>query len=296
MGFLASSIMAQIQELFVDGIGRMHFVGGMIHLEFMRYIPVADGKAPLQQCTFCLIMPMHGFLDSINSMQDLMMRLLDFGIFHKESAYPPLRLLKNDPEEDNAVEAKNDNKSQNQQDIQNTSIKQNEQNTNSNQNDIKQNEDTKENNPIIEEKNILKMPSLQRTTEQKDSVKSEAISENVQKQEISQPREEKLAKSEAVSENVQKQEISQPKEEKLANSEAVSENVQKQEISQPREEKLVEEKNISESKAIQHAIEQKDSAKSEAVSENVQQQNTNKEEIHSKDKKSKGLFGWLKKK
>jgi hypothetical protein len=286
MGFLASSIMAQIQELFVDGIGRMHFVGGMIHLEFMRYIPVADGKAPLQQCTFCLIMPMHGFLDSINSMQDLMMRLLDFGIFHKESAYPPLRLLKNDPEEDNAVEAKNDNKSQNQQDIQNTSIKQNEQNTNSNQNDIKQNEDTKENNPIIEEKNILKMPSLQRTTEQKDSVNSEAISENVQRQEISQKTEEK-----PISENVQKQEIPQKTEEK-----PIFENVQEQEIPQQREEKLVEEKNILESKELQHTTEQKDSVHSEPISENVQEQSTNKEEIHSKDKKSKGLFGWLKKK
>ena len=153
--------MAQIQELFVDGIGRMHFVGGMIHLEFMRYIPVADGKAPLQQCTFCLIMPMHGFLDSINSMQDLVMRLLDFGIFHKESAYPPLRLLKNDPEEDNADEAKNDDRNQNQQNIQNASIKQDEKDRNQNQTDIKQNKDIIANNPIIEEKNILKMPTPQ---------------------------------------------------------------------------------------------------------------------------------------
>ena len=229
--------MAQIQELFVDGIGKIHFVGGMIHLEFMRYIPVADGKAPLQQCTFRLIMPMHGFLDSINSMQDLMMRLLEFGIFHKESAYPPLRLLKNDPEEDNANEANSNNESPNQQDIRQDDVKQN---INSNQDDIKQNKEPEEN--FIQEENILKFQPQQQVTEQRDR----------------------------------------------ANSEPVSQNVPKQEIVQERKENLVKEKNVAELKPQQQVTEQRDRANSEPVSQN--------EEVHSKDKKSKGLFGWLKKK
>ena len=71
------------KEIFADGIGQIHFAGGMVRYDFITLQPESEGKAPVPQANLRVIMPPQGFLAAFNSMQQLIDKLLDAGILQK---------------------------------------------------------------------------------------------------------------------------------------------------------------------------------------------------------------------
>lgn len=74
------------KEIFADGIGQIHFAGGMVRYDFVTLQPEEDGKAPVPRANVRIIMPPQGFLATFNSMQQLIDKLLDAGILQKNDA------------------------------------------------------------------------------------------------------------------------------------------------------------------------------------------------------------------
>ena len=75
--------MTEQKEIFADGIGQIHLVGGMVRYDFMTYQPTEDGKAPEVRASVRIIMPPQGFLTAFNSMQQLIDKLLEAGVLQK---------------------------------------------------------------------------------------------------------------------------------------------------------------------------------------------------------------------
>ena len=71
------------QEIFADGIGQIHFAGGMVRFDLMTLQPAEEGKAPVPESTVRLIMPPQGFLSAFQSMQQLIDKLVDAGVLKK---------------------------------------------------------------------------------------------------------------------------------------------------------------------------------------------------------------------
>ncbi len=75
--------MSEKKEIFADGIGQIHFAGGMVRYDFVTLQPEADGQAPVPQSNVRIIMPPQGFLSALNSMQQLIDKLLEAGVLQK---------------------------------------------------------------------------------------------------------------------------------------------------------------------------------------------------------------------
>ena len=75
--------MSEKKEIFADGIGQIHFAGGMVRFDFVTLQPEADGKAPTPVVNERIIMPPQGFLGAFNSMQQLIDKLVEAGILQK---------------------------------------------------------------------------------------------------------------------------------------------------------------------------------------------------------------------
>ena len=73
------------KELFADGIGQIHFAGGMVRLDLMTLQPAEDGKAPTPESRTRLIMPPQGFLAAFNSMQQLIDKLVEAGVLQRNN-------------------------------------------------------------------------------------------------------------------------------------------------------------------------------------------------------------------
>lgn len=72
------------KEIFADGIGQIHFAGGMVRFDFVTLQPDEEGKKdPVAVCSERVIMPPQGFLNAFNSMQNLIDKLLDAGVLQK---------------------------------------------------------------------------------------------------------------------------------------------------------------------------------------------------------------------
>lgn len=78
--------MSEKKELFADGIGQIHFAGGMVRFDFVTLQPAEDGKPPVPESSVRIIMPPQGFLGAFNSMQNLIDKLLDAGVLQKNDA------------------------------------------------------------------------------------------------------------------------------------------------------------------------------------------------------------------
>ncbi len=71
-------------EIFADGIGQIHFAGGMVRYDFVTLQPDPEGKAnPTPVVNERIIMPPQGFLNMFNSMQNLIDKLLEAGVLKK---------------------------------------------------------------------------------------------------------------------------------------------------------------------------------------------------------------------
>ncbi|MFA7231588.1 MAG: hypothetical protein WC071_09990 [Victivallaceae bacterium] len=72
------------KEIFADGIGQIHFAGGMVRFDFVTLQPDAESqKEPQAVCNERIIMPPQGFLNAFNSMQNLIDKLLDAGVLQR---------------------------------------------------------------------------------------------------------------------------------------------------------------------------------------------------------------------
>ena len=75
--------MSEKKEIYADGIGQIHFAGGMVRYDFVTLQPKEDGAAPESKSGIRIIMPPQGFLAAFNSMQQLIDKLLDAGVLQK---------------------------------------------------------------------------------------------------------------------------------------------------------------------------------------------------------------------
>ena len=75
--------MAEKREIFADGIGQIHFIGGMARLDLANLQPTEEGKEPVMESSIRVIMPMQGFLAAFNSMQQLIDKLVAAGVLKK---------------------------------------------------------------------------------------------------------------------------------------------------------------------------------------------------------------------
>ena len=75
--------MADKKEIFADGVGQIHFAGGMVRYDFVTLQPEENGKAPVPQSNVRVIMPPQGFLAAFNSMQQLIDKLVEAGVLQK---------------------------------------------------------------------------------------------------------------------------------------------------------------------------------------------------------------------
>ncbi len=75
--------MADKKEIFADGIGQIHFAGGMVRFDFVTLQPETEGKAPTPEANLRIIMPPQGFLAAFNSMQQLIDKLVEAGVLKK---------------------------------------------------------------------------------------------------------------------------------------------------------------------------------------------------------------------
>ena len=74
------------KEIFADGIGQVHFAGGMVRFDFVTLQPAEEGKAPVPESNLRIIMPPQGFLGAFNSMQQLIDKLVEAGVLQKNEA------------------------------------------------------------------------------------------------------------------------------------------------------------------------------------------------------------------
>ncbi len=75
--------MSDKKEIFADGIGQIHFAGGMVRFDFVTLQPQEEGQAPTPEANFRVIMPPQGFLAAFNSMQQLIDKLVEAGVLKK---------------------------------------------------------------------------------------------------------------------------------------------------------------------------------------------------------------------
>lgn len=69
------------KEIYADGIGQIHFAGGMVRYDFVNLEPGQD--EPAFESRARIIMPPQGFLNMFNSMQELINKLLEAGVLQR---------------------------------------------------------------------------------------------------------------------------------------------------------------------------------------------------------------------
>ncbi len=73
------------EEIYVDGIGKIHFVKGMVRFDLISYEPSESGKEPDMVEKQRIIMPPDGFLAMFNTMQKLIDQLVEAGVLKKKA-------------------------------------------------------------------------------------------------------------------------------------------------------------------------------------------------------------------
>lgn len=79
------------KEIFVDAVEKIHFLGGMVRIDFATLQPNAENPdQPTLETKERLITTPEGFLRTFNSMQQLAEQLLKQGVLRKnENMQPP---------------------------------------------------------------------------------------------------------------------------------------------------------------------------------------------------------------
>jgi hypothetical protein len=70
------------KEIYVDGIDKIHFIGGMIRIDMMSLEAGEDPDSPpVPVFKERIVMPPEGFLRSFDTMQQLINQLMEKGVF-----------------------------------------------------------------------------------------------------------------------------------------------------------------------------------------------------------------------
>ncbi len=83
--------MSDEKEIYVDGIGKVHFVGGMVRFDLVTLKPNEEGGSePTPEFKQRIIMPPNGLLGMYNTMKQFIDQLVDAGVLRKsKKASPP---------------------------------------------------------------------------------------------------------------------------------------------------------------------------------------------------------------
>ncbi len=77
--------MKQDKEIFVDGIGQIHFLNGMVRYDLVSLQPNQENSAqPTPELKARIIMPPEGFLRTFDTMQKLIDQLAEAGVIKKK--------------------------------------------------------------------------------------------------------------------------------------------------------------------------------------------------------------------
>ena len=68
---------------YIDGVGQVHFINGMIRMDMIVLKPQQEGEAPIPEGAGQIVMTPQGFLTMLGSMQQLADKLAEAGIFQK---------------------------------------------------------------------------------------------------------------------------------------------------------------------------------------------------------------------
>jgi len=83
---------SNVKERYVDGIGKIHFVGGVVRFDLYSFQPQdeKDGKevAPEPIIAERLIMSPNGFLASYDAMVNMIQKLTEAGVIQKREDAP----------------------------------------------------------------------------------------------------------------------------------------------------------------------------------------------------------------
>lgn len=76
--------MSEKKEIFVDTIGQLHFIKGLVRFDLVSFQPGENsGAEPIPQEVVRVIMPPEGFLATFNTMQRLIDQLVEAGVLKK---------------------------------------------------------------------------------------------------------------------------------------------------------------------------------------------------------------------
>ncbi len=71
------------KEIFVDTIGQLHFIKGLVRFDLSSFQPNPNGGDPIPEEVVRVIMPPEGFLATFNTMQNLINELVKAGVLKK---------------------------------------------------------------------------------------------------------------------------------------------------------------------------------------------------------------------
>lgn len=75
-----------IEEIYTDGIGKIHFLGGMLRLDLFSFLPTEnEGEKPSPEVVKRLIMSPNAFLASYESFVNMIEKLKEAGIIATNS-------------------------------------------------------------------------------------------------------------------------------------------------------------------------------------------------------------------
>jgi len=78
--------MTEANELYIDGIGKIDFVGGVIRMELVA-LQADDGKKePAPVVRQRLVMPARGLLQSLSVIQNMVQKMVDAGVIQQNEA------------------------------------------------------------------------------------------------------------------------------------------------------------------------------------------------------------------
>ena len=85
--------MSDEKEIYVDGIGKVHFVGGMVRFDMVTLKPNEEGgnREPVPEFKQRIIMPPNGLLGMYNTMKQFIDQLVDAGVLRKTKKTPTAR-------------------------------------------------------------------------------------------------------------------------------------------------------------------------------------------------------------
>ncbi len=70
-------------ELYIDGIGKIDFVGGVVRLELVALESTEEGKEPVPEVRQKLVMPARGLLQSLSVIQNMVQKMVDAGVIQQ---------------------------------------------------------------------------------------------------------------------------------------------------------------------------------------------------------------------